>query len=86
MRKIELTLNSNNPSPFVQPYIVLHFRGDASATEWYVDVNGQIDLYIENWTLIKQTQQALDLEMLGSLPRHFNWQSQATALFREMIR
>lgn len=46
-RLTELPLNSDNPSPFKQPFLVLGFQsGWESDERWHVDVDGRIDLYI----------------------------------------
>lgn len=83
----ELKLDHNNPSPFKQPFLVLHFKGDSSATEWLVDVDGKIDLYIKDYTHIKQLWKNLDDNdpRKGGFIVAWNWQSQATPFFQEII-
>lgn len=48
-------LDPNNPSPFKQPFLVINFgwgknglsNGQQVADGWHVDVNGQIEKYID---------------------------------------
>ena len=43
----ELPLDKSNPSPFKQPFLVLIFDGDWKAGgQWFVEVDGRIELYI----------------------------------------
>lgn len=39
-------LNPSNPSPFRQPFLVVHFK---DGKEWYIDVDGRLDLYLKDW-------------------------------------
>lgn len=81
-----LTINPNNPSPTMQPYLVLHFQGDNCAKEWFIDVEGKIDLYLKNYTSIMSTKRQLPLAAKRHLPGVFNWMTQATPLLQEMMR
>lgn len=50
MKTIELSkIDANNPSPFVQPFLVLRFKeADEKGWKmsWFVDVNGEIGKYL----------------------------------------
>ncbi len=48
MSKLKVTLNAENPSPFVQPFLVLRFREKEKGHEifWHIDVGGEIDKYL----------------------------------------
>ena len=40
-------LNPNGPLPFRQPLLVFGLTPDPSVHEWYVEVDGQIELYLK---------------------------------------
>lgn len=53
-RQKELPLQNDNPSPFKQPFLVITFKdrkihGNV-ADGWHVDVDGQIEKYLEGFT------------------------------------
>ena len=43
---MQTRLDPNSPSPFMQPFLVLVF-GDNASDEWYIDVDGKVDLYVQ---------------------------------------
>lgn len=47
--KLKLPLNDQNPSPFIQPFLVLGFReGDHSGRlTWHIDIGGEITKYLQ---------------------------------------
>jgi len=75
-----LSFNPNNPSPLVQPFLVLHFRGDRCSHEWFIDVDGKIDLYLKNYTAVR------DALRKNRLYGPVNWMSQATDLLQAMMQ
>jgi hypothetical protein len=83
----ELKLDGNNPCPFVQPFLELHFKDDGGKS-WHIDVNGQIDDYLKDY---KRVYEALG-QMTEKDPRtslacvHFNWMSQATPLLQSVVQ
>src|SRR3989338_11102279 len=42
-------MESDNPSPFKQPFLVLHLSPKQDCNEWTIDVDGKIDLYLNNF-------------------------------------
>ena len=79
-----LTLNPNNPSPTVRPFLTLHFVGDNDGNEWFVDVDGKIDLYLTNYSNNHAAYLAKARQGM-KLPAVVNWLSQATPLLRGML-
>ena len=85
-------LSTENPTPFQQPFLVLHFR---NKREWYIDVNGQIDNYLNNYTAVREAYLALthkerDAKGIPDMPCNIlsdgsDWQSQATPLLQGML-
>ena len=85
------TIDSNNPAPFTQPFLVIHFR---NGKMWHIDVGGRIDTYLNNFTAVKKAVVGLsDEEMkkkgipwFGSvIGECSDWRSQATPLFQSML-
>ncbi|GEM_PF-3515461 len=84
----ELPLNRNNPCAFIQPFLVFHFKGDDSIVEWKIDVNGEIDKYIRNWSVVDAAlyPRSRKIQRELNLPGVFNWLSQATPLLKQMMK
>lgn len=86
------SLNEQNPAPFRQPFLVIHFR---SGKHWFIDVGGQIDNYLNRYTAIREAFMALSDEekkqkgipwsSCNVIGEASDWRSQATPLFRTML-
>jgi hypothetical protein len=86
-------LNSENPSPFKQPFLVLYF---GNGNWWTIDVDGEIDKYLNRYSDVKKILLALSdeekkrlgvpWEICKVLGEASDWRSQATPLLNEMLR
>jgi hypothetical protein len=89
---VEFEMNSANPKPFAQPFLVLGFqREDEGHVEWRIDVAGQIDLYLRDFTAIYEAYRSMDPQKrLATLPLSIQevatFRSLATPLLESMIR
>ena len=50
-RRTELTLDANNPAPFVQPFLVLYYE---NGSVWWIDVGGDVGRYLKDYKLIHE--------------------------------
>jgi hypothetical protein len=63
---------------------------DLILKEWYIDVEGKIELYIENWCKIQEAiQYSIEVlpiqESIGINAQYCNWINLATPLLRSML-
>jgi hypothetical protein len=75
----EMDPNPDNPSPFKGPFLVLHFENEG---EWVVDVEGEIQLYLLDFT--PGFQQAV-MYSTGNKEDQIGWISQATPLMNSIL-
>lgn len=73
----EMPLEDGNPCPFVQPFLVLAFKGEKKGQpdyeQWHVDVNGQVGLY-------------LALPEGANRGSHIDYTEHATGLMKQVIQ
>jgi hypothetical protein len=91
----ELNLDPNNPSPFVQPFLVLHFENNHT---WYVDVGGEIDRYVDNYSQLREKFDTVDKALEGDYRKReklgiplvladpMDWKALGTQLLVSMVQ
>jgi hypothetical protein len=64
----EMELEKENPIPFVQPFLVLGFEDRQSVNDMRIDVNGEMDLYIDRYSEITSAYENFPISKRMKLP------------------
>lgn len=84
-------MDKQNPRPFKQPFLVIRFEG---LEEWYIDIGGEIDLYLHRYTAFRESfetltdkeREAKGIPWIGAVFGEVSdWTSQATPLLQTML-
>jgi hypothetical protein len=71
----EFAMDKDNPSPFVQPFLLIRFRQmvlHGLNSGWFVDIDGKVNLYIKECAHVR-------------IEEHANYLEQATPLLQAMV-